>query len=385
MEDNGISYKDLISEFDEIFQKAKNLKIKIESEIEKIDGTYKNIENEIVLSFKKQHIELDEKEKNLKLELNVKVKQIREELEKNLTISSNILLSCEKTNENIKKFETKINNDIKTLYYISEINKNKEKAKEFINKKIRNYDISFESDKYVFYNDYYFNGIPIPKNIKAEKREGKLYIFWDLDNSNIKNIKTDSIKYSLIIKIIGSDLFGYKCETNDKFYYYNYYDEINDYEIKVRALIDNYQSEWSTIKKSKNKDQPELNIFANNKNNNSLSSTSIFNEKFEAKGLFENNSGLFGTKNIFSNSEVKNNNQEKSLLFNSSINIGENNPFSKDNNKSTELFKNDNNHNNQNNGLFGSNIGSGLFGNIIINDNNEKKDNIFSQNIENKN
>ena len=385
MEDNGISYKDLISEFDEIFQKAKNLKIKIESEIEKIDGTYKNIENEIVLSFKKQHIELDEKEKNLKLELNVKVKQIREELEKNLTISSNILLSCEKTNENIKKFETKINNDIKTLYYISEINKNKEKAKEFINKKIRNYDISFESDKYVFYNDYYFNGIPIPKNIKAEKREGKLYIFWDLDNSNIKNIKTDSIKYSLIIKIIGSDLFGYKCETNDKFYYYNYYDEKNDYEIKVRALIDNYQSEWSTIKKSKNKDQPELNIFANNKNNNSLSSTSIFNEKFEAKGLFENNSGLFGTKNIFSNSEVKNNNQEKSLLFNSSINIGENNPFSKDNNKSTELFKNDNNHNNQNNGLFGSNIGSGLFGNIIINDNNEKKDNIFSQNIENKN
>ena len=385
MEDNGISYKDLISEFDEIFQKAKNLKIKIESEIEKIDGTYKNIENEIVLSFKKQHIELDEKEKNLKLELNVKVKQIREELEKNLTISSNILLSCEKTNENIKKFETKINNDIKTLYYISEINKNKEKAKEFINKKIRNYDISFESDKYVFYNDYYFNGIPIPKNIKAEKREGKLYIFWDLDNSNIKNIKTDSIKYSLIIKIIGSDLLGYKCETNDKFYYYNYYDEINDYEIKVRALIDNYQSEWSTIKKSKNKDQPELNIFANNKNNNSLSSTSIFNEKFEAKGLFENNSGLFGTKNIFSNSEVKNNNQEKSLLFNSSINIGENNPFSKDNNKSTELFKNDNNHNNQNNGLFGSNIGSGLFGNIIINDNNEKKDNIFNQNIENKN
>lgn len=385
MEDNGISYKDLISEFDEIFQKAKNLKIKIESEIEKIDGTYKNIENEIVLSFKKQHIELDEKEKNLKLELNVKVKQIREELEKNLTISSNILLSCEKTNENIKKFETKINNDIKTLYYISEINKNKEKAKEFINKKIRNYDISFESDKYVFYNDYYFNGIPIPKNIKAEKREGKLYIFWDLDNSNIKNIKTDSIKYSLIIKIIGSDLLGYKCETNDKFYYYNYYDEKNDYEIKVRALIDNYQSEWSTIKKSKNKDQPELNIFANNKNNNSLSSTSIFNEKFEAKGLFENNSGLFGTKNIFSNSEVKNNNQEKSLLFNSSINIGENNPFSKDNNKSTELFKNDNNHNNQNNGLFGSNIGSGLFGNIIINDNNEKKDNIFNQNIENKN
>ena len=70
MEDNGISYKELISEFDEIFQKAKNLKIKLETEIEKINSTYKNIENEIILSFKKQHIELEEKEKNLKLELN---------------------------------------------------------------------------------------------------------------------------------------------------------------------------------------------------------------------------------------------------------------------------------------------------------------------------
>jgi len=71
LDDNGISYKNLISEFEEIFQKAKNLKLKIEKEIEKIDGTYKNIENEIILSFKKQHIELEEKEKNLKLELNV--------------------------------------------------------------------------------------------------------------------------------------------------------------------------------------------------------------------------------------------------------------------------------------------------------------------------
>ena len=80
MDDNGISYKNLISEFEEIFQKAKNLKLKIEKEIEKIDGTYKNIENEIILSFKKQNIELEEKEKNLKLELNVKVKQIKDEL-----------------------------------------------------------------------------------------------------------------------------------------------------------------------------------------------------------------------------------------------------------------------------------------------------------------
>ena len=103
LDDNGILYKNLISEFEEIFQKAKNLKLKIEKEIEKIDGTYKNIENEIILSFKKQHIELEEKEKNLKLELNLKMNQIKDELEKNLEISNIIILSCEETNKIIKK------------------------------------------------------------------------------------------------------------------------------------------------------------------------------------------------------------------------------------------------------------------------------------------
>ena len=53
LEDNGILYKELISEFDEIFQKAKNLNLKIEKEIEKINNSYKKIENEIILSFKK--------------------------------------------------------------------------------------------------------------------------------------------------------------------------------------------------------------------------------------------------------------------------------------------------------------------------------------------
>ena len=84
-------------------------------------------------------------------------------------------------------------------------------------KKMNNSDISFELDKIYFYNDYYFNGIPAPKNLKVEKRENKLYISWDLDNSNIKSINTNKIKYLLVIKRFG-DLFEHRYEISDNFF-----------------------------------------------------------------------------------------------------------------------------------------------------------------------
>ena len=380
MEDNGISYKELVSEFDEIFQKTKNLKSKIESEIEKIDNTYKNIENEIILSFKKQHLELEEKEKKLKIELSLKVKQIKEELERNLKISSNIILSCEKTNELITRNETKFNNDIKTLYYISEINKNKETAEEFINKKIKNYDISFKSDEYVDYDDYYFNGIPVPKNIKAEKKGEKLYISWNLDNPDRKNIDTDNIKYSLFIQRIGSSFDYDDYETKDKFYYYDDYNEKYDYEIKVRSSFDDYQSEWYKIKKSKNEKSPTLNIFMKDKDNikkEVSSSTNIFSQTNQTPSLFGSSISvnknveekLFGTKSIFDISETKNNSQENkffgSLFNNNKIDI-----FNTDKNKHNELSKNDDD---KNAGIFGTNDKGGLFGNLNSKNNNDNK------------
>ena len=323
LEDNGILYKELISEFDEIFQKAKNLNLKIEKEIEKINNSYKKIENEIILSFKKQHLELEEKEKNLKLELDFQVNQIKNELEKNLTISSNILLSCQKTNEIITKYETKINNDIKTLYFISEINKSKEKAKDFVNKKIKNSDIFFESNKLCyFYDDYYFNGIPFPKNIKAEKMENKLSISWDLDNSYIKDINANKIKYLLYIKSTESP-FDFRCETKDKFYYYCNYDEKKDYEIKIRTSIDGCQSEWYEIKKSKEENSFSTIIIGNN-NKSILFPSLCFSQRKQNDRLFENsfdnkndNEGLSRRKFDFRNLEEKNNNninKEKSLI-----------------------------------------------------------------------
>ena len=100
---------------------------------------------------------------------------IKEELEDYLKKTNNMLLSLNKTQELIQNNENK-NNEIKTLYYISEINKGEETAKDFLKKKIKNLNISMYLDNSeIFYENYYFNGIPIPLCKSRRKRKKTIY------------------------------------------------------------------------------------------------------------------------------------------------------------------------------------------------------------------
>ena len=341
-----------------MFKSMKNLKRKIEEEIEKINNSQEKIEEEITLSFKKKHLELEEKEKKLRLELNTKVNNIKEELEDYLKKTNNMLLSLNKTQELIQNNENK-NNEIKTLYYISEINKGEETAKDFLKKKIKNLNISMYLDNSaIFYENYYFNGIPIPKYVKAEEKEKKLYISWNIDDSMIKDIDIKNIKYSVSIKDNkNSEL---KFESLNKYFYYNYYNEDNEYEIKVRTEIDYCYSDWSEVIKFKREKQV--------KNENNKFASNLFEIKKEEKkdskpffNLFRNDNevGLFGSNNNqkqvhFSNSlfDSARKNEEISLfgvnknLFSSSINENKGSTLfgSKNNNTGYEflLENNDN-------------------------------------------
>ena len=137
--------------------------------------------DEIVESFKKQHLQLDEKEKLLKLEMDLNVTEVKEDLEKYLIESNNIMLSCERTLKIIKNYEKKNNNNIiKTLCYISKINDTNEKSKNLIQTPIRNLDISLNENNTLNYKHYYFNGNPIPKNIKIEDKNNKIEINWEI-------------------------------------------------------------------------------------------------------------------------------------------------------------------------------------------------------------
>ena len=233
-----------------------------------------------------------------------KVKEMKIKLEKYLEKAKNILLSCDKFLQSTERNNIINNNiDIKSLYYISEINKNNEKTKKFFNTPIKNIDISFN---YIFnklyFNEYYFNGIPIPKDIKIKKKENKIFITWDIDDIRIKNINKQ-LKY--FVKFIKVNLN----ENEDTFTYTSYYnnfllDEYDNntlYEIKIRACLDEAYGDWSEIKKFKLdelecKESRVFNLKKNKNSNNIFQSGNIF------QNVLNNNNEKENINNIFSKS-----------------------------------------------------------------------------------
>ena len=188
--------------------------------------------------------------------LNEKVAEMKIELDKFLKEANNILLSCENIFNATKKSNIMNDNyEIKTLFYISEIYKNNEKAKMFFKKPIRNLNLNIgtsnkenpfllDRNNWHNYTYYYFSGITVPKDIKVYKNNNKLSISWSMDEMRTK----DSIKYCLQIKINGKE-FIY--ENNIIGFVLDKYDENAEYEIKIRVCINDSFGEWSETKKFK--------------------------------------------------------------------------------------------------------------------------------------
>ena len=246
LEKNDITYKKIILENDEICNNLIKLCDKIEEETKKIDNSHKEILNEITLSFEKKRQNLDETEKDFKSKLNIKVKQIKEKFTKNVDLFNEILQICEKTKENVKNYLNKKDiNEIKLLYYISEINKNNELANSLTKTPIKTSNIFFKYDSYIDYKDYYFNGIPIPDYINITKKGKKLFLSWDNDLS-IEDFGQSNMKYLLQIKE-GKNISNY--ETVQKNFLLDKYEKDTDYEIKIRIKINDRIGDWSKIKK----------------------------------------------------------------------------------------------------------------------------------------
>ena len=82
---------------------------------------------------------------------------------------------------------------IKILTYASKINKNDKEIKKLFYTSMRNIKISFEEKEN---KEYFFNGIPTPKNIEFKDIDiNSLKLYWKIEDVNLLNF--DKIKFKI--------------------------------------------------------------------------------------------------------------------------------------------------------------------------------------------
>ena len=352
------------------------MKEKIEKEIKKIEDSQLKVFGEITSSFKKKHLELEKEEKDLKFELITKVTKIKNELENSLKESDKKLSICEKIIQGGINFEKTFNqNELKKLYYIIEMKKKEEETKNFIKKKIKNYSICFDNEyNKISFDEYYFNVIPIPKDINYEIKGDNLLLTWKIGDSKIEE------PYEYIIQInVNNKEKIYKTPFNQ--FLLEKYESNVEYEVKIRVSSDDEFGDWSEIKNFK--------IDSNSNNTNIFFNSGLFNLKNNDNDNKKNYNIFVGPNPINNTFDFSNNNKnDKSLNLFSNFKAAEKNLFdsyNKDEKKESLLGNNyingklslfeDNNKekndkNNAKESLFTFHSNQNIFGNI----NNEKKE-----------
>ena len=199
----NININDYIKEFDESAKNVFNIKEKIENEIKKINESYEKINKETIKSFELKHEQLIKEEKEIKDKLDNEVTKIKEKLEEYLSLSNTLIRNYEKINKGIKILnKDEQNQDIKllrNLTYISKLNKNKDEMGKISKILMKNLKLDFV-DNNIKYEEYYFNGLSIPKDIQvSDINSNSFKISWKMDDINILNIDKNRVKYRIEI------------------------------------------------------------------------------------------------------------------------------------------------------------------------------------------
>ena len=202
-------------------------------------------------SFILKHQKLQKEENDLKEKLQNEVTKVKEGLENFLTLSNENIRENEKIQKGLEKFEkNNEKNMIKILSYISKINKNNKESKKLFQELMRNLKLEFiENETNIKYTDYYFNGIPSPKNIEiSDIQANNANINWKIDNLNILNMNNKNIKYKIELRK-NQEKFSQVYDGSETNFKINNLLENTDYELKICSYYDNLFSNWSEIKK----------------------------------------------------------------------------------------------------------------------------------------
>ena len=257
----NITIEENDKEIEEDINKMNKIKDNIENEITNINNTYDKVYKEITEFFIKRHEKLIKEENELVENLQNEATNIKEKLEIYLSEANQILKNSERINKGIKSIEKDNKNIIKTLTYVSKINKNKKEINKLKKQLIKNTKISLkENETKIKFEEYYFNGIPIPKNIQFKDITAIGFtIMWDIDNINLINI--DKIKYKVEIKEKAENKVEqfkeiYKGENKNL-----KIDKLKrniSYEIRICCFFNDLIGDWSEIKEIKTLDNESL-------------------------------------------------------------------------------------------------------------------------------
>ena len=154
-------------------------------------------------SFAIKHEKLLNEENNMKEDLQLEITKIKEKLEIFLTETNEGIRIGNKIKKGIDKLQKeKENNIIKVIAYISKLNKSQKKMNNLFKELIKNTNINFlEKENKIIYEDYYFNGIQIPKNIEINNIGNFNADFsWKIDEIKIENLNNNDTKFRVEIK-----------------------------------------------------------------------------------------------------------------------------------------------------------------------------------------
>ena len=136
-----------IQEFEKMSKKTEYLKNKIEEEINKINSLYDKTISNLTSSFIKKHEKLLKEENDLKEKLDNEVTKIKEHLENFLSKINNEIRISERIKKGLKKSENEQKNIIKSMIYISKINKNKKNMNKYFLQLMKNIIFIYEEEK----------------------------------------------------------------------------------------------------------------------------------------------------------------------------------------------------------------------------------------------
>ena len=243
----NITLESELNYFNDISQKMKELKNKIENEITKINQLFDNTIDELQKSYQKKYEILLKEENELKEDLQNKVTKVKEQLEINISeINYNIRIN-ERINTGLKKLEKGKSSIIQILSYVSKLNISKRNMKKLENEFIKSIKFRYIEEKNkINYEDFYINGMLIPKDIQfKEIKSTSLNIFWKIDNDiNLINIDKNKIKYKVEIRKI-NDNFKEVYQGNNTNCFIDNLMNSTTYEVRICCLYKNMIGEWS--------------------------------------------------------------------------------------------------------------------------------------------